>query len=326
MNRRFIPIFILVLAIFLPKICFAYWIWTPKTGKFVNPKYEVRKNPKDQLMTGLDSFEAKDYDKAIGDFQRLIKNFPGSVEAADAQYYIGLCYDNRGSFYDAYLAYQKVIEKYPFSPRVNEVIEKEYRIAQRFMEGETRKIGKIPVPVENPAVEILKKVVENAPYGKFAPEAQYKLGLVLKSLGYYMDAQDEFEKVVANYPNSEWVEAAKFQIAATLERISPKTGYDPQYSKEAREKFEEFIKRHPDAELTNKAQEHISLLRNKEAKSNFDIAQFYFKNKAYDAAKIYYQIVIDYYNDTDFAQISASRISEINALEESRELKRRKKK
>ena len=171
MNRRFIIIFTLIFSFFLAKNCFAYWIWTPKTGKFVNPKYETRKNPKDQFLVAMDYFQGKDYDKAIEEFQKLIKHFPGCFEAAESQYYIGLSYENRGSPYDAYLAYQKVIDKYPFSGRVNEVIEKEYRIAERFMEGETRKIGKIPIPTENPSVEILKKVVENAPYGKLAPKA-----------------------------------------------------------------------------------------------------------------------------------------------------------
>ncbi|MEW5758962.1 MAG: outer membrane protein assembly factor BamD [Candidatus Omnitrophota bacterium] len=325
MNKRILTILILILGLFLPKISYAYWIWTPKTGKFVNPKYTVRKNPKDQFLVAMDYYQAKDYDKAIEEFQKLIKYFPGCFEAAESQYYIGMSYENRGNSYDAYLAYQKVIDKYPFSGRVNEVIEREYAIAERFMEGETRKIGKIPLPVENPSIEILRKVVENAPYGKLAAKAQYKLGLVLKNLGYYLDAQDEFEKVIANYPNSEWVEPAKFQIAASLERVSPKVGYDQEYSKEAREKFEEFVSKHPDAELTQKAQEHIGSLKNKEARNNFDIAQFYFKNKAYGAAKIYYQIVIDYYPDTDFAEKSRGQLKAIEILEHSQKMKEKKK-
>lgn len=325
MKRQNLTIFILILGIFLPKISYAYWIWTPKTGKFVNPKYSVRNNPKDQFLVAMDLYQGKDYDGAINEFQKLIKHFPGCFEAAEAQYYIGLSYEYRGNSYDAYLAYQKVIDKYPFSGRVNEVIEKEYRIAERFMEGETRKIGKIPLPVENPSVEILRKVVENAPYGKLAAKAQYKLGLVLKNLGYYLDAQDEFEKVISNYPNSEWVEPAKFQIAASLERVSPKVGYDQEYSKEAREKFEEFVKKHPDAELTQKAQEHIGSLKNKEAKNNFDIAQFYFRNKIYNAAKVYYQIIVDNYPDTDLAEKSRNQLKEIESIEESKKLKEKKK-
>ena len=82
------------------------------------------------------------------------------------------------------------------------------------MTGHKRKALGVPLPVENPAIEIFSKVVENSTYGPLAPAAQYKLGLVLKWLLRYYEAEEAFNKVVSSYPDSEWAGAAKFKIAS----------------------------------------------------------------------------------------------------------------
>jgi TolA-binding protein len=52
-------------------------------------------------------------------------------------------------------------------------------------------------------------VVENSPTAA-APKAQYKLGLVLKELNRPFEAEEAFTKVLTNYPDSEWSQAAMF--------------------------------------------------------------------------------------------------------------------
>lgn len=286
----------------------AYWIWTPKTGKWINPKTAVRSTPKEQFDFAKSLYETKDYPEAKRQFQKLIKSYPKSAEAAESQYYLGCLDEAQGNLYEAFLAYQKVVDKYPFSERIQEIIEREYKIGESFMSGEKRRAFGMALPVENPSIEIFTKVIENSNFGPLAAKAQYKLGLVLKGLLRYYEAEEAFNKVISNYPDSEWSEAAKYQIAACRQAVSRGSDYDQGASAEAKEKFEEFVSEHPDAVLSKEAEKNIEALKSKEAEANYNIAYFYEKQRKYEAAKIYYNDVINNCSNTLWAAKALERL------------------
>ncbi|MCX5699245.1 MAG: tetratricopeptide repeat protein [Candidatus Omnitrophica bacterium] len=286
----------------------AYWIWTPKSGKWVNPKNLPKQNPGEQFAYAKSFFDDHKYDLAKREFRQLLKAYPKSAEAAESQYYLGLTEEKQGKLYEAYQAYQMVVDKYPFSERIQEIIDLEYKIAERFMGGQKRKTLGITLPVENPAIEIFGKVVENSTYGPLAPKAQYKLGLVLKGLMRYYEAEEEFNKVVSRYSDSEWSAAAKFQIASCRANLSKGFAYDQGSAQEAKEKFQEFVREHPDAVLSLDAEKNISQIMEKEAEASYNIGLFYEKQKAFDSAKIYYNSIVSDYPQSPWAALAAARL------------------
>jgi len=287
---------------------YSFWIWTPKTGKWVNPKNLPKDNPKAQFDFAKGFYEEKKYNEALREFKKLLKAYPKSFEASESQYYLGLIEEEQDNLYEAYLAYQKVIDKYPFSERIKEIIEKEFRIAEKFIAGYKRKALGVVLPVENPAIEILTKVVENSNYGPLAAQAEYKLGLVLKGLERYYEAEDAFSKVISNYPDSEWVSPAKFQVASCRAAVSRGPEYDQGAMQDAKQKFEEFVIEHPDAVLSKDAESNINALKEKEAAASFNIALFYEKQKAYKSARIYYENVVNNYPGTDWVLKASERL------------------
>lgn len=176
------------------------------------------------------------------------------------------------------------------------------------MTGQKRKAIGVTLPVENPAIEIFSKVIENSTYGPLASKAQYKLGLVLKGLSRYYEAEEAFNKVISNYPDSEWVEAAKFQIASCRQALSRGPAYDQGAAREAKEKFEEFLREHPDAVLSQEAEKNIEQLKEKEAESNYTIGRFYEKQKDYKSAKIYYEELVNNYAESQWAAKAKERL------------------
>jgi outer membrane protein assembly factor BamD len=287
---------------------YSYWIWTPKSGKWVNPKTSVRPSPKEQFEFAKALYESKSYEEAKREFKKILQNYPKSVEAADGQYYLGVINEEQGDLYEAYKAYQKVIDKYPFSEKIAQINEREFKIAERFMAGEKRKGWGTNLAAENPAVEIFSKVVENSPYGPLAAKSQYKLGLILKSMARYYEAEEAFNKVITNYPDSEWVVAAKFQLASARASVSRSPDYDQGATREAKEKFEELIRDNPDIKLSEEAQKNIKDLSEKEAQSNYNIARFYEKQNNYSSAKIYYNDIINNNPDSIWAAKSLERL------------------
>ncbi|MFH0877390.1 MAG: outer membrane protein assembly factor BamD [Candidatus Omnitrophota bacterium] len=298
----------------LSQTSWAYWIWTPESKKWTNPKYAPKESPQEQLSFAKGYYETKDYRTAYEELKKLVKYYPDAVQAPEAQFYMGLCLEEMGKYYEAYQAYQKIIDKYPFSKRNEDVLKQEYIVAQRLLDYREKIIG-INFTGESAAIEIFRKIIENAPYGAYAAASQYKIGLTSKAKGFFSEAVDEFQKVIDNYSNSEWAEPAKFQIALCAARSSLDAPYDQTLTQEAQEKFKEFVKLHPDAEIAQQAEQRIDELRDKEAESNFKVGQFYEKQKAYESAKIYYNHVIKTFPKSDWGQKSLERIQ---ALEKER--------
>ncbi len=292
----------------------AFWIWTPETNKWVNPKYAVKDTPKEQLAFALEFYEVKEYEKAHEECEKLIKNYPKAREAAEAQYYMGRVREDQDKFFEAFKTYQVVIDKYPFSDRSPEIVKRQYEIGHRLMEGDDQESGFVKAFIggDYNVIEVFRQVIRNAPYGEFAAPSQYKIGLYLQGKQLYQEARDEFEKVLNDYPNTEWAKAAHYQIALSDARRSPAAQYDQKVTQIAVEEFKKFKENYPDAELSDKAQEKIGELREKEAENNFLIGRFYEKQKNFNAARIYYTSIAEKFSDTTWSRKALERIQEIN--------------
>jgi len=296
-------LFILSLFIlFLSTRAQADWIWTPETGKFINPKWEVKPTPDDQLEYAQSFRDQGNCKKAMVEYKKLIKAYPRSKEAPEAEFYTGQCLEDMVKPYEAYQAYQLVIDKYPFSERAAQIVGLEYNIANHLLENKGRsKWAQVVVGSDDRVIEILRTVIKDAPYGKFAAISQYKIGLYLKEKGMYQEARDEFEKTMNDYPNSEWAQASKFQIAMADTSRASDAQHEQKVTGVAMDEFNEFVKTHPDSQLTPEAKAQMALLKEREAENNFVIAKFYQKQKNLKAARIYYKEVINNYADTSWA-------------------------
>ncbi|MDP2653693.1 MAG: outer membrane protein assembly factor BamD [Candidatus Omnitrophota bacterium] len=294
----------------------AFWVWTPETNKWTNPKYSVKDTPQDQLAYALEFYKDKEYKKTIEEMEKLIKHYPRAREAAEAKYYVGLCYEDQGQLYQAFKEYQVVIEKYPFSERAGAIVEKQFSIGDQLMEGKQKK-SKVLQTIAGggyDVIDVYRTVIKNAPYGPFAAHAQYKIGLYLQEKQLYQEARDEFEKTINDYPESEWAKAARYQIALSDSKRSSGPGYDQKVTRTAVEEFKSFVKDYPDADLSEKAKKEIHNLREKEAENHFLIAAFYEKQKKFDAAKVYYSEVVRDYQNTSWAKKALEKIQTLNTL------------
>ncbi len=307
-----------ILALFSFNNAFGFWIWSPKTKKLKNPKYSPLVTPFLQFKEAEKTFEKKDYSRAYKEFKKLLVHYPDSKEAAEAQYYFGRCLEELNKPYQAFQEYSKVIEIYPNSKRINEVVERQYQIGDYFLNREHRKWMGVSVYdfVEHPSIEIFKKIVEKTPYSEYAAKAQYKLGVLLIRLKRYDEGRAAFQKVIENYPASEWAPAAKYQLAIATAKASSGEDYDTTAVKEAATRLDEFIREHPDADVVASAVDKLEELRNMEAKKNFDIAQFYEKQKKYKAASTYYKLVISEYPGTHYATASKTKLNQIKDKEQ----------
>jgi outer membrane protein assembly factor BamD len=290
----------------------AYWVWTPESGKWENPKYAAKDTPEEQLEYAIGFYKKANYKVCLREFKKLIKHYPLSKEAPTAQYYIGRVMEDLDKPYDAFKAYQKVIDLYPYTEFVDEVIEREFKIGDMFFSGKKLKLlGPLKIPAKDKAIEILKTVADNAPYGKYAAPALFKQGLCYKDIADYDNAIMTFKKLIDDYPNSGLIYKARYQLAECSKLLSLDSDYDQTPTTIAREEFEDFIEKHPESKMADDASEVINKLKNRQAENAYKIGEFYEARRMPKSAAVYYRDVMREYPDTEWAQKALERLNEI---------------
>ena len=291
---------------------FSYWVWTPESGKWENPKYAAKDTPEEQLEYAMNFYKERNLKASLMAFKKLIKHYPLSKEASTAQYYIGRIMEDLEKPYEAFQAYQKVIDLYPYTEFVDEVIEREFKIGELFFSGEKiRILGPLKVPAKDKAIEIFKTVTDNAPYGKYASPAIFNTGLAYRSIADYDNAILMFKDLIDKYPDSNLIDKARYQLAECSKLVSLKPDYDQTPTVAAREEFEDFIEKYPGSDLAGEAKEIVNRLKHKEAQNAYNIGQFYESRRMPKGAAIYYRDIIQNYPDTEWAQNAKERLDEI---------------
>ena len=149
---------LLIFAVFAAAAppAFAGWVWSPQTG-WIGPTGAVKDSPEEQLAFAVAFFDRKDYGRARKELKKLVKAYKESREAAEAQYYLGRCYEEDGDYYKAFLEYRKTIQTYPSSKRFDEVLEREYQLGNYFLAGKKRKVFGTAalLPARDKAIEIV---------------------------------------------------------------------------------------------------------------------------------------------------------------------------
>lgn len=296
-KSAFVAITVLFVSMFSSPL-YAPWIWTPENG-WMNQKDMVKETPKVQWEYAQSLERQGKYNNAIHAYKSLIKAYPTSPYAAQAQLKAAECYEHEGFYYEAFQAYQKLLENYPKEIDYDDILKRQYRIGDAFIRGKKAMLWRFPiVPAVDKGIEIQQTIVKNAPYSPISPQAQFNVGTAYKRLGKYTEAIDAYNKIVTDYKDTTWYEEALFQVGWCNYKKSRGFSYDQMAAKEAVAYFQRFVKEFPQSKHTAKVSQLLDELSGRQAKGILEIAHFYDNHDYKEAAIMYYKEVTDKFPDT----------------------------
>ncbi|MDX1585298.1 MAG: outer membrane protein assembly factor BamD [Balneolaceae bacterium] len=158
------------------------------------------------------------------------------------------------------------------------------------------------------AFETVIRVGRGTEYGR---NAQFYLAESYFNNERYLLAASEYERYRSLYPRSERRELVDFREAYCYYKLSPRYRLSQKYTRTAIEKFRLFNSRYPDSERVQDASQYITDLRSKLAHKLYGAADLYMRVDQYEAAIIYYDLTIDRYPETDWAELAL--VNQINA-------------
>jgi len=309
----------LVAFSFATSLAQATLVWRPGEGWSDESGSDVSASSSRDQLEMAHKLEAQGQrDAALKAYKGLLRRWPLSFFAPEAQYRAGKILEDEANFYDAFQAFQKMVTKYPSSDYFEQALDEQFRIANLYRAGEPQRIWKIPVgPSMDRTIEMYDRIIKNAPYGTYAPESQFDIGLCREQQRKYTDAVDAYQTVLDKYPTSSVAANAQYQIGYAWMKSCQLGDYDMGAAKKAVDAFQDYLVRYPTSDKAVQAQDNIQRLGQKQTQGAFDVAKFYETQHQTRAAFIYYNEVVREDPNSAQAQIAKKRIQELRPVVEA---------
>ncbi len=308
-----------VVLTFATSLVRAELVWRPGEGWSDESGSDVSASSSRDQLDLAHKLEAQGQrDAALKAYKGLLRRWPLSFFAPEAQYRVGKILEDEGDFYSAFTAFQKMVTKYPSSDYFPQALNEQYRIANLYLAGEPQRIWKIPVgPSMQRTIEMYNRIIKNAPYGDYAAQCQFNIGIANEKLRKFTDAVDAYQLVLDNYPTSSVAANAQYQIGYAWMKSSISGDYDMGAAKKATDAFQDYLVRYPNSDKAVQAQENIRRLGQKQTQGAFDIAKFYETQHQTRAAFIYYNEVVREDPTSEQAAQAKKRIQELRPMVEA---------
>jgi outer membrane protein assembly factor BamD len=325
MNRRFVFLLLLVAgAMLLPFRSPAPLYYTPGEGWYYEPYGEKadwqRPRAREQMEVAEQAFTNQNYNVTLHAAHRVVRVWPLSDYAPRAEYLIGRCLEVDGKDEAAFNAYQAIIQKYPHSDSYEDVLWRQYEIANRFLDGEWFRLwGTIPLYTSmDETAKLFSTIVTNGPYSDVAPHAQLRIGAAREKEKNYPDAVTAYATAADRYYNQPAIASdALYRQGIAYQKQASTAEYDQGTAGQAIAAFTDFITLYPNDKRVPDAQKAIVALKTQQVEGNFRIAQFYEQNKVLnaeqrrDGALVYYNQVLQLDPNSPFAAQARQRIEQL---------------
>jgi outer membrane protein assembly factor BamD len=292
------------------------WSYEPVggEGKWQQPR------AKDQLEVAQAAFDKKAYSLALKAARRVVRVWPLSDYAPRAQYLVARCYEETGKEERAFKAYQTLLTKQPKIANFDEILQRQYEIANKFLGGKWFKLWDyIPYPSMERTAKMYGDIVRTGPYSAVAPQSQLNIGAAQekkKTLFFkapdYPAAIQAYDTAADRYHDQPAVASeAIFRAGLAYRKEAQTPDRDQSSAGHAIAKFTDFMALYPNDPRVPQAQQIIASLKGDQARGSFDIARFYEKNKKWDGARIYYNEVLLLDPNSPYATEARQRIDHI---------------
>lgn len=273
-----------------------------------------KEQAKEQLEVSQEAFDNKDYSLAAKSSAYLLRKWPLSDYAPTAQYLLARCHETQGNDEKAFNEYQLMFTKYPKSDKLNDALERQYEIGLRFLAGQRFRLwGYIPfLPSMEKTAGLFEKIVASGPYSEVAPKAQLQIGTAYDKDKNFPEAVHAYERAADRYHDRPAIAAeALYRAGMAYYKQAQTAEYDQGTAGQAIATFTDLIALFPQDARVPEVQKLITAMKDEQARGNFQIAEFYAKQKKWNGALVYYNEVLLNGPNSPYANTARERIDSI---------------
>ena len=201
------------------------------------------------LQAGLRKYNNLNPSAAQRKFKQVVKRYPTSRAAGEAQYMRGRSMMAKNRWIKAFELLQECVQDYPNYENFDLVIGAQFECATALMEGARGKIFGVIPGFKQYAESILQfeRLVANAPYSDYAPLALMNIAFVAERQDDAQLAIDALDRLINFYPQNMLAPDAYYNLAQTYSGLVQNEEYDQGSTRQAISYYEDFLYYFPKA-------------------------------------------------------------------------------
>lgn len=244
-------------------------------------------------------------------YEALVREWPTSPQAAEAQYALAQLFEKAQKYERAFDEYQYLITFFSGHCPYNEVLDRQFRIANLLLHNNKSMFGWILSGTDT-IRERFEQIVRNAPRSAIAPEVMLIIGSIRVSEKELPEAIAVYDGLRNRFPNAPQAVTAGYLSAQCRYDLAVRHNYNEPRCREAIAFFKSVLAREPNhpqsAQLKAWLQELTTLL----IEQNYKQAVFYdTKQRNVEAAKAAYRRFLTEFADSKYAQQVRDRLTEL---------------
>lgn len=262
---------------------------------------------------GCYHYNRQEWRRASTEFEKVIYFFSDSDAAADAAYYLAICYFEMKEYDFANTEFSNYLKASNQPAFFEDAVQYKFCIAEHFKLGKKRRYFKIRycpkwATDKELALTIYDEVVAALPNHELTVRALYSKADLLKRMEEYRDCVETYQILIRRFPKNEIVPACYINIAEAFYLQSRYEFQNPDLLALAELNARKFQEDFPRDERVVIAEDYVKRIKELYAKGLCDLGLFYERMKQPAAAAIYYQSSIEEFPDTCVSQFCRSRL------------------
>lgn len=256
-----------------------------------------------------------DRKRAIKLYDELADDIPYATRAPEARFRQARLLDESGETLDAFDAYQELLRSYQGSGYYERALERQAEMASAAADGEIQNsfLGLKSDLASDDVIEMLEKVIANAPRSPVAAEAAYKIGEIHAEDEKTREAVLAYRRVVEEHNSSTFAPQAQFRIGEILLKEAAAGNQDQANLDRAEEAFRDYLSQFPNHERAGEARELIANIEGRDLENTYRIGRFYEDKGNLSSARFYYQEVVRRSGSGELHDKAQSRLSALES-------------
>ncbi|MCM8821737.1 MAG: outer membrane protein assembly factor BamD [Candidatus Omnitrophica bacterium] len=300
MRKKTVMVFLVFLISFTPLI-YGYWEWTPKTGKWINPKYAVKSTDREQWEYAESFKIAGNNEVALREYAKLVKHYPLSPLAPAALFESAKIYLKTGDRENAFNKLDEIIKRYPEYPEIEQVLKVQREISIELLKKkQLRFVDKLKDPTKK--YEAISRAIDSDPFSQETPQVALQLAEKYAKNRDMEKAMKIYQQIIRDFPDSQWEEKARYEMLMNEIEGIPEASADDSKFSAIEKSIDSFIFEFPSSPYRPSLEKKKAELRNEIARRLFNIAEIYKKNGYKKSADIYFKKIKKLYPETEYAK------------------------
>lgn len=272
----------------------------------------ARTTPAAQLVYARDLQRRGHWIRAGRHFHALVATWPAAPEAPVAQYEWARMLEDRGNLADAFDQYQVLMERYAAQARFDEILTRQYDLANRTMSSRRLRFLFGGWPAYDRAVPMFERIVTNAPAWSNAAQCQFNVGRLHELDRETIEALTAYTAVQYRFGQSAVAEEAAFRRTQCLAELCRGAPNDLARQDETWGAVVQFLRDYPHSAHAPLLEAQRDRLLRSRAQAAYDMAVYYDRHgKTPDAARTAYERFLLQFPNTELSAAVRKRLQDL---------------